>query len=456
MPQTEDELRGVFLNYVIGEIKELPWCESGGRGLSVESERIVEDLLFLNAHGFLTINSQPKANCVASDDPVFGWGSAGGFVFQKAYVEVWVSPEQWSGLQRLCALPEFASLSFMAINAEGEEVTNIVRHRDAQKRCVNAVTWGVFPGQEIQQPTVVDYESFRTWAAEAFELWRTVWRRLYDEEEGKEGSSGRTDGAADAVAAGHAADEGGADDAVRQAARAIEDEAKAARARARSLLTDVHNTYWLVNIVDQSYDVEESDIFAIFRRLVSNSMGEAELRTRVVELEGGVAALRDDLLRAGELHRRTLEHVSALERNNARLRRQLHEARTAALEQEARAVIARPAARAGALTSTYSPTGSAGAAYRKSAQRSALQRRGLRRGVSSGASARGGRVSSSSRGYAAVSSKVGRRASPAGARGAAVHAAPLPRPVLTPPTSGMRKSGSQQLLQELFLEKFSS
>lgn len=36
---------------------------------------------------------------------------------------------------------------------------------------VNALTWGVFPGREIVQPTVVDPASFRTWKEEAFELW---------------------------------------------------------------------------------------------------------------------------------------------------------------------------------------------------------------------------------------------------------------------------------------------
>jgi len=30
---------------------------------------------------------------------------------------------------------------------------------------------GVFPGQEIQQPTVVDLNSFAAWKDEAFELW---------------------------------------------------------------------------------------------------------------------------------------------------------------------------------------------------------------------------------------------------------------------------------------------
>jgi len=36
---------------------------------------------------------------------------------------------------------------------------------------VTAVTWGVFPGQEIQQPTVVDAQAFLAWKDEAFALW---------------------------------------------------------------------------------------------------------------------------------------------------------------------------------------------------------------------------------------------------------------------------------------------
>lgn len=38
--------------------------------------------------GFLTINSQPRVNAARSDDPTFGWGGIGGYVYQKAYVEV--------------------------------------------------------------------------------------------------------------------------------------------------------------------------------------------------------------------------------------------------------------------------------------------------------------------------------------------------------------------------------
>jgi methylenetetrahydrofolate reductase (NADPH) len=35
---------------------------------------------------------------------------------------------------------------------------------------VNVVTWGVFPGREIIQPTVVDAASFSVWKDEAFEV----------------------------------------------------------------------------------------------------------------------------------------------------------------------------------------------------------------------------------------------------------------------------------------------
>jgi methylenetetrahydrofolate reductase (NADPH) len=44
----------------------------------------------------------------------------------------------------------------------------------------NAVTFGVFPGQEIMQPTIVEGSSFMAWKDEAFELWRQ-WSSLYED-----------------------------------------------------------------------------------------------------------------------------------------------------------------------------------------------------------------------------------------------------------------------------------
>ena len=71
---------------------------------------------------------------------------------------------------------------------------------------VNAVTWGVFPGQEIMQPTIVDTRSFLIWKDEAFSLWIDDWANIYD-----------------------------------------------TKSESYKLLNEVYNTYYLVNIVDNNF-----------------------------------------------------------------------------------------------------------------------------------------------------------------------------------------------------------
>lgn len=46
---------------------------------------------------------------------------------------------------------------------------------------VDAVTWGVFPGKEIAQPTIIEEESFKAWRDEAFEIWGE-WEMLFAKE----------------------------------------------------------------------------------------------------------------------------------------------------------------------------------------------------------------------------------------------------------------------------------
>merc|ERR1719213_925470 len=64
--------------------------------------------------------------------------------------------------------------SYMAVNKKGEKIGNV------SDNSVNAVTWGVFPGREIMQPTVVDVNSFMAWKDEAFSLWGE-WLSIYEE-----------------------------------------------------------------------------------------------------------------------------------------------------------------------------------------------------------------------------------------------------------------------------------
>ena len=116
----------------------------------------------MNRRGFLTINSQPAVNGAKSSDPTFGWGPRNGYVYQKSYLEVLVSPEYITEvIARIERDPEF---TYYAVNKTGDLKTN------APSEGPNAVTWGVFPGKEIVQPTIVETVSFLAWKDEFYRL----------------------------------------------------------------------------------------------------------------------------------------------------------------------------------------------------------------------------------------------------------------------------------------------
>jgi len=166
-PQSEQDIFNVFTRYCKGELNALPWNDVG---LSPETEVIISPLVRLNHSGFLTINSQPRVNAADSTDPKFGWGGAGGFVYQKAYVEFFASPDNYKAL--IQEMENFPSLSYVCANMSGDFASNL--------RSPCAVTWGVFPGKEITQPTVVDPDAFLVWKDEAFSLWKTQWAKIYE------------------------------------------------------------------------------------------------------------------------------------------------------------------------------------------------------------------------------------------------------------------------------------
>ena len=49
--------------------------------IMTETHQIQPQLTSLNQRGFLTINSQPRVNGVASEDPHVGWGGPHGYAF---------------------------------------------------------------------------------------------------------------------------------------------------------------------------------------------------------------------------------------------------------------------------------------------------------------------------------------------------------------------------------------
>lgn len=193
-PRSLADVCDVFVRFCEGKISAMPWFDSP---LAKESVAIRDQLIELNRNGLLTVNSQPRVNGAPSEDPSVGWGGAGGRVYQKAYFEFFVSDLSLPTL--LAKFGELENLSFHAINKDGDSFSNCDE--------VNAVTWGVFAGSEIKQPTVVDPASFIVWKDEAFALWMSAWGSLYPE---------------------------GSD--------------------SRRLLEQIHDTFYLVNVVDNDFE----------------------------------------------------------------------------------------------------------------------------------------------------------------------------------------------------------
>ncbi|CAI6010024.1 unnamed protein product [Closterium sp. NIES-65] len=205
---TED-VKQLFARFVSGEVSSFPWSEAVEASLSADSAPISAQLQELNAAGLLTINSQPAVNGAKSDDPVLGWGGPGGYIYQKAYVECFAPHDKVTTLlEKAKATP---SISLMAVNSQGHVLaTGPGTPASTTPFSANAVTWGVFPGREVVQPTVADFMSFLAWKEEAFGAWVDDWVGLYKEE-----------------------DEG--------------------TPLAKKLLQEIHDTYYLVSVVDNDY-----------------------------------------------------------------------------------------------------------------------------------------------------------------------------------------------------------
>jgi methylenetetrahydrofolate reductase (NADPH) len=201
-PLTVDDVASVFVKYLHREISSIPWSRSA---VSNETSPIFEKLADVNRRGCFTINSQPAVNGAKSSDAVHGWGPANGYVYQKAYIEFFISPERLQLLlQRLNACPDMV---YQAINRKGHKYTN-------NTTGTMAVTWGVFWGREVVQPTVVDKASFEVWKDEAFAMWNQ-WAHLYEPS-----------------------------------------------SPSRALISEIQNTWYLVNIVDNDY--VGGDIWKVF------------------------------------------------------------------------------------------------------------------------------------------------------------------------------------------------
>lgn len=163
-PQSVNDVALLFVKYIQNQISFLPWCDSQ---LDIESNVIRDKLISINSHGYLTINSQPAVDGLCSSDSVFGWGPKSGFVYQKAYLEFFVSPDNLDDL--ITKIENMPCITYYAVNKQVSFFifSNSQRQGDmrtnTQTEGANAVTWGVFPGHEIVQPTIVERQSFIAW-----------------------------------------------------------------------------------------------------------------------------------------------------------------------------------------------------------------------------------------------------------------------------------------------------
>lgn len=158
-PASLADVSDLFVSYMEGKLGSLPWSEAP---ITSEADAIRDSLVDLNRRGIFTINSQPAVDGAKSTDPVYGWGPRNGYVYQKAYLEVLVSPGDIAEV--VARMERDPNVSYYAVNRGGDLKTN------ASGDGPNAVTWGVFPGKEIVQPTIVEMISFLAWKDEFFRL----------------------------------------------------------------------------------------------------------------------------------------------------------------------------------------------------------------------------------------------------------------------------------------------
>jgi methylenetetrahydrofolate reductase (NADPH) len=140
-PVSSTDVSDLFVRYINRELTAIPWSE---QSLNEESKVIQNELVALNKKGWWTVASQPAVNCCRSGDPTFGWGPDGGFVWQKAFVEFFLPPQDLERLEQRLKELDGDLVSYYAANGKGEYRSNV----KASDEALNAVTWGAFKAKE--------------------------------------------------------------------------------------------------------------------------------------------------------------------------------------------------------------------------------------------------------------------------------------------------------------------
>ena len=121
-PKTISDLQGLFLAYLDSKIAITPFSDGP---LSEESLSILPHLLQLTRKNCWTVASQPAVDAMPSSDPIVGWGPAGGYVFQKAFVEYFCERGAVERLEK--RVQEYGSsvITYYAANAKVRELSTL-------------------------------------------------------------------------------------------------------------------------------------------------------------------------------------------------------------------------------------------------------------------------------------------------------------------------------------------
>lgn len=205
-PTSLKDLGDLIINYLKGDLRSLPWCDTS---VALEAKQLLRLLISLNQGGILTVNSQPKANGVPSSDPILGWGPNLGYVYQKQYIEFLLPKRKLKDFLLLMNQKTTTTFTYLISDSQDEifiykgddgqsrvMASDVTKKADIEKSSVlqkyndllpdickkmycqcfhgctkpTAVTWGCFPGREIVTSTIVEKNSFLMWRDELFAI----------------------------------------------------------------------------------------------------------------------------------------------------------------------------------------------------------------------------------------------------------------------------------------------
>lgn len=173
-PQTLSDLADIFVKYLKKETNALPWCDGP---IGSDTDILRTSLIELNQKGYFTLNSQPALSAIRSNDKIYGWGPKNGFLYQKQYLEFLVhkdvAVELLKSIKSHNSVESTGVITYYVVDKAGNLSTN------SKDEDINAVTWGVFPGEEILQPTIVEKMSFLAWKDEVYHLleeWTSIYK----------------------------------------------------------------------------------------------------------------------------------------------------------------------------------------------------------------------------------------------------------------------------------------